>query len=114
MIVKRVEKHIIKRNHSYFAMLDSFCFQSKNLYNHANFLIRKEFIEKNKWLRYNDLDKQLKADKEYDDYGQMPVAQAAQQTLRLLDKNWNSFFKSIKDWKQKSQMSKKVIFLICF
>ena len=100
MIVKRVEKHIVKPNHPYFSMIDAFCFQSKNLYNHANFLVRKEFVEKNKWLRYTDLDKRLKADKEYDDYGQMPVAQAAQQTLRLLDKNWNSFFKAMKDWKK--------------
>lgn len=28
----------------------------------------------------------------------MPGAQSAQQTLRLLDTNWKSFFKSIKDW----------------
>ena len=28
----------------------------------------------------------------------MPTAQSAQQLLRLLDKNWKSFFKSIKDW----------------
>ena len=34
----------------------------------------------------------------------MPTAQTAQQTLRLLDKNWKSFFKSIKDWsKNKSK-----------
>ena len=29
----------------------------------------------------------------------MPTAQTAQQTLRLLDKNWTSFFAAIKDWK---------------
>ncbi len=29
----------------------------------------------------------------------MPTAQSAQQILRLLDKNWKSFFTSIKDWK---------------
>lgn len=100
MIVQRVEKHKLKPNNPYFSMIDEFCFKSKNLYNHANFMVRKEFIDNNKWLRYGDLDKILKADKEYDDYGQMPVAQAAQQTLRLLDKNWNSFFKSVKDWKK--------------
>ena len=30
----------------------------------------------------------------------MPTAQMAQQTLKLLDKNWKSFFKSIKDYKK--------------
>jgi putative transposase len=30
----------------------------------------------------------------------MPTAQSAQQVLRLLDKNWKSFFAAINDWKQ--------------
>ena len=34
------------------------------------------------------------------DYKNMPVAQSAQQTLKLLDKNWQSFFASIKDYKK--------------
>lgn len=40
----------------------------------------------------------MKTDKKFPDYTAMPTAQAAQQTLRLLDKNWKSFFASIKDW----------------
>ena len=32
------------------------------------------------------------------DYSSMPIAGASQQCLRLLEKNWKSFFKSIKDW----------------
>ena len=98
MIVQRVEKHIIKQNNLYYPMLCDFGHKSKNLYNHANFLVRNEYTKNNKWLRYNDLDKILKADLEFDDYRQMPTAQSAQQILRLLDKNWTSFFKSIKDW----------------
>lgn len=98
MIVQRVEKHIIQKSNPYYPMIDEFCFQAKNLYNHANYLVRQAFCEKDKWLRYNDLDKILKADIEYPDYKNMPTAQSAQQTLRLLDKNWTSFFKSIKDW----------------
>lgn len=79
-------------------MFDDFCYKSKNLYNHANYVIRNEFIKNNKWVRYNDLDKLLKSDKDYPDYKEMPTAQAAQQVLRLIDKNWKSFFLSIKDW----------------
>ena len=94
----RVEKHIIKSNNPFFEMLMNFCYKSKNLYNHANYLIRQEFISNSKWIRYAELDKLLKADIEYDDYAQMPTAQSAQQILRLIDKNWKSFFKSIKDW----------------
>ena len=98
MPVKRVEKHIIKSNNPFYNMLMDFCYRSKNIYNHANYLIRQEFISNGKWIRYIELDKILKADKEYNDYAEMPTAQSAQQILRLIDKNWKSFFKSIKDW----------------
>lgn len=98
MIVQRTEKHIIKRNHRCYDMFCEFTHQSKNLYNHANYLVRKEFVENNKWLRYQDLDKLLKKDTNYPDYKNMPTAQSAQQTLRLLEATWKSFFSSIKDW----------------
>ena len=96
MIVQRTEKHIIKKNNLYYNMLDDYCFKSKNLYNHANYLIRQEFCKTGKWLRYNELDKILKNDLEYPDYKNMPSAISAQQTLRLLDSVWYSFFKNIK------------------
>ena len=98
MIVQRVEKQMIKTANEYYAMLDNFCFLSKNLYNHANYIVRQTFIKDNKWIRYGELDKRLKTDKEFPDYAAMPTAQTAQQTLRILDKNWKSFFTSIKDW----------------
>ena len=98
MIVSRVEKHILKQNNEYYSLIDDFCLKAKNLYNHANYIIRQEFCSSNKWIRYSDLDSMLKKDKDYPDYANMPTAQSAQQILRLLDKNWVSFFKSIKDW----------------
>ena len=98
MIVQRTEKHVIKKDHHYHSMFCEFTRQSKNLYNHANYLVRKEFIENNKWLRYQDLDKLLKKDITYPDYKNMPTAQCAQQTLQLLDRSRKSFFNSVKDW----------------
>ncbi len=98
MIVQRVEKHLIKQNNSFYPMFCDFAHKSKNLYNHANFLVRNEFVKNDKWLRYGELDKILKADLEFDDYKKMPTAQAAQQILRLLEKDWKSFFTAIKDW----------------
>ena len=79
-------------------MFCEFTHLSKNLYNRANYLVRKEFLENGKWLRYLELDKMLRQDHEHLDYSNMPLAQSAQQTLRLLDSNWKSFFKSVKDW----------------
>ena len=96
--VQRVEKHIINSSDRYFPLLMSFCQLSKNLYNHANYLVRNQFFEECTWLRYNTLDKLLKQDTEYPDYKSMPTARSAQQTLRSLDRNWKSFFKSIEDW----------------
>ena len=94
----RVEKHVIHKSNPYYRLLIRFCEMSKNLYNHANYIVRQKFIEDGTWARYSDLDEILKNDAEYPDYRNMPTAQSAQQILRLLDKNWKSFFKSIKDW----------------
>ena len=82
MIVQRVEKHSIKPSNPFYAMFCDFAHKSKNLYNHANFLVRKEFLQNDRWIRYGEMDKLLKADLEFDDYRQMPTAQSAQQTLR--------------------------------
>ena len=98
MIVKRVEKHFISENNTYYLMLDEFCFKSKNLYNFANYHIRKRFIETGEWLKYNEMDKLFKQENMDYDYRSMPISHSAQQCLRLLEKNWKSFFKSIKDW----------------
>ena len=40
MIVTRVEKHNISKSNGYYCILDDFCFRSKNLYNHANYVVR--------------------------------------------------------------------------
>lgn len=97
-IIQQVEKHIIKKSHPCYSMFCEYTYLAKNLYNHANFLVRNEFVNTGKWLRYQELDKILRQDVDYPDYANMMAAQSAQQTLRLLDNNWKSFFKSIKDW----------------
>lgn len=101
--LSRVEKHLLRPSSPYYSMLSEYCHLAKNLYNQANYLIRDAFIKDGKWLRYNELDKQLKRNTEYSDYRAMPTAQSAQQVLRLLDKNWKSFFSAIKDWKKNKE-----------
>lgn len=68
--------------------IGSLCHVSKNLYNEANYIIRQNFIFKDKWIRYQELDKLLK---ESSNYRSLPT-QTAQQILRILDRNWKSFF----------------------
>lgn len=95
----RVEQHVLKSSCPQYSLIRNFCHQSKNLYNHANYLNRKALIENGMRLSYRTLDKQLKQDADYMDYRAMPTAQSAQQTLKMLDMAWKSFFAVIKDWK---------------
>ena len=76
--------------------IDNQAFLSKNLYNYANYLIRQEFITNKKWIRYYQLNDLCKNNENY----KLLPAQTSQQLLRILDKNWKSFFKAIKDWKK--------------
>ncbi len=79
------------------AHISCLCHLSKNLYNVANYYIRQEFFYLGNWVRYYDLWYMLK-DKEV--YQKLP-SQTSQQILRLVDKNWKSFFNSLKKWKTK-------------
>ncbi|ABY93551.1 RNA-guided endonuclease TnpB family protein [Thermoanaerobacter brockii subsp. lactiethylicus] len=101
-VVKRAEQIQINRNHEMWKYFDKICFATKNLYNYANYIIRQEFINNNKWIRYRQLNRELK---NHETYKNLP-AQTAQHTLKLLDRNWKSFFKAIKEWeKDKSKFS---------
>ena len=91
---KRVEQHLIKKNNLIWKTIDDICFRSKNVYNCANYIIRQEFINNNKWIQFNNLDKIMQKQECYYELG----SQCSQNTLRLLDKNWKAFFISIKDW----------------
>lgn len=101
-----VEKHNINKNNSLFNEINKLSFLSKNLYNRANYYIRQTFIisgylkednliEKRIYLNYNDINEILKND---ETYKTLP-AKVSQQILMNLDKNWKSFFASIRDWK---------------
>lgn len=77
--------------------IDYYCFQAKRVYNDANYIVRQEFINNGKWIRAYTLHKIMQDYECYYDLG----SQASQNTLSLLEKNWNSFFKAIKDWSKK-------------
>jgi putative transposase len=59
-------------------------------------MIRQEFTQNNKWIRYNMMAMIMKKS---DNYQELP-AQTAQHILKVLDRSWNSFFKAIKVWKK--------------
>ena len=96
----RVEQHIIKPSNPAYEMLAEFCHLSKNLYNQGNYLLRQQFFAHEKQSSYEQLDKILKEKTDFPDYRNMPTAQSAQQDLRLLVKDWKSFWKALRDWKK--------------
>jgi putative transposase len=91
LMVTRTEQIWVKPNKNF----SWFCHLSKNLYNEGNYLIRQEYFNNDKWIRYNSLYHLLKTS---DNYYQLP-AQTAQQVLKILDRSWKSFFITIKAWK---------------
>ena len=92
--MQRTEQHIIKLNSEFGKFVDEYCFKSKNLYNYANYIIRQEFINNGNWIKYNELFQIVKDSDDYKNLG----SNVGQGTLRILDKNWKSFFVAIKDW----------------
>jgi len=92
--VNRVEQHQIHKAHPLYKTIDEYCFRSKNLYNYANYIIRQEFINNGEYIKYRDMDKMLQKSEPY----KLLMSQAAQCTLQVLDRNWKSFFVTIKDY----------------
>ena len=87
-----VERHKINPYHRFWQQIDELCFLSKNLYNYANYQIRQSFIADSVYISYNQLYHQIK---HTPDYKALP-AKVSQQVLKLLDKNWQSFFNANK------------------
>lgn len=72
------------------------CFASKNLYNYANYIIRQEYIENKRYIPYKEMNSNLKTHQQYKDC----MSQPANCVLRLLDKNWKSFFVGLKEYEK--------------
>ena len=76
---------------------------SNNLYNQANYMVKEHYKSTGKYLSYPDVELKCKTQEEqFNNYRKIHKAQCAQQILKMLDQNWKSFFKSIKDFKRNS------------
>ena len=96
-----VERHIIKNNRE----LDEVCFKSKNLYNKALYIVRQHYFETKGYLSYFDVSKLMVDSKDADYYALS--TRASNETLRLLDKNFRSFFALLKK-KQSGNYDKSI------
>ena len=91
-----VEKYIIDKNHSLFKEAESLCFLSNNLFNYANYIIRKKLFKTGEYLNYNAIQKQCQGTP---DYTALP-AKVSQQVLLRLHESGQAFFETNKEYKQ--------------
>ena len=96
MKTNRTEQHFIKKSHPLYEIVDKHCFYSKNVYNQANYLIRQSFIKEDNTLTGYEVQKLMQNMECYIECG----SQAAQKTIQLVYKNWQSFFKANKDYQK--------------
>ena len=95
------ERHIIKNNKE----LDLVCFNSKNLYNKALYLVRQHYFKTKGYLNYYEVSR-LMVDSKDEDYYALPT-RVSNQTLMLLDKNFKAFFSLLKR-KQSGNYNKQI------
>jgi putative transposase len=81
---------IVQFNHM--QELSKLCHLAKNLYNLANWYVRKDFFNLDNFLSYYDLDFILRTKLVY----QRLPSQTAQQILKLVNRNWKSYFKTLR------------------
>lgn len=93
-----VEKHII-RSGKYFNQLMEVTRLSKNLYNSGLYAVRQHYFEYKKFLNYVNLNNMFVEQKQQD-YYKLP-AKVSQQTLKMVEQNFKSFFGLLKSEKTK-------------
>lgn len=89
-----VDQIIISKGHKHFAECDRLSFAAKNLYNYALYQVKNHYELTNKYLNYNAVNKILVSENQVD-YRKLP-AKVSQQILMMLDKNFKSYFASLK------------------
>jgi len=78
--------------------LSKLCHLAKNLYNLANWYVRQDFFKLNNFLNYYDLDYILKDKRAY---RKLP-SQTSQQILKLVNRNWRSYFRALEAFRANS------------
>ncbi len=98
MKVKRTEQVYIGKDEN----VSRLCHISKNLFNQTNYILRQQFMKKERMTGYNDLVKLFQVASEDDDhnnYQKLP-AQTAQWTIKKVRQSWNSFFRAIREFRK--------------
>jgi len=89
-----VEQHHIKKNDSRYKELMQVCHLSKNLYNSGLYAVRQHYFNTGNFLSYPELAKLFTHTKNVDFYA-LPT-KVSQQTLKMVEQNFKSFFGALK------------------
>lgn len=81
-----------KLTHEEFKIIQNMCHISKNLYNTALYYVKNYFDCTDDYFTYNDLAGSLKDNENY----KLLFAQCAQQTLKVVDRSFKSFFHTLR------------------
>jgi putative transposase len=92
-----VEQHHIKKSNPMYNELMQVSHLSKNLYNAALYAVRQHFFLTNKFLSYAELANQFTKQRNPDFYA-LPT-KVSQQTLKMAEQNFKSFFGALKSKK---------------
>jgi len=92
-----VEQHIIKKQHPFYKECDELCFKSKNLYNSGLYAVRQHFFNEKLFLNGFGLINKFTKENNVD-YKNLP-SKVSQQTLKIVEQNFKSFFGALKSKK---------------
>lgn len=93
-----VEQHIIKKGDCRYIAIDLAAYKSKNLYNATLYAVRQHFFETNEYLPYARAQRLFQESNQFD-YYELP-SKVAQWTMKMVDQNFRSFFKSLQSYKK--------------
>lgn len=96
--MKLVKQILIKKEHPLYAECDRLCFLSKNVYNVYLYRIKQQYEKDSTFLRYSIINKQMRAENNID--FRAIGGEIAAQTLMLLERNYKSYFISLKDYQK--------------
>lgn len=92
--MRLVEQHIIKKSDNRYLELAEQLHLSKNLYNAGLYAVRQHYFAEKEFLSYESVNKQFVKSKNVDYYA-LPT-KVSQQTLKMVEQNFKSFFGLLK------------------
>lgn len=98
--VKRAEIHQITKNHKLYEFCDRKSFESKNLYNSVNYILRQRFTDQKGYNKkdFNSNYYNLITEFRKCEAAEPLASDFFEGILKNLSTDWKSFFRAIKDW----------------